>query len=134
MYQNDEMVKVLFIDDSEAILEICSLVLSRFGYQVKTSFCGEDGIKTAIQFKPHVIFIDLVLPDICGKEAANKIANIMRMNKSQTAIFAFTSYDLSYCDKIIYGCEIRRCISKSMDLDVLSKDLRAAITEGVRVP
>jgi len=37
-------------------------------YDVRTANTGKDGIATAREFHPHVVLLDIVLPDIGGGE------------------------------------------------------------------
>jgi len=66
--------KVLVVDDDAEIVELISDVLSRDGrYEVKTASSGyEAGIATQ-QFRPDLILLDYMLPDVNGNVVCRTI-------------------------------------------------------------
>ncbi len=59
--------KVLIVDDDAEIIELIADVLARDGrFEVRTAFSGYTaGIQTQ-QFRPHLILLDYMLPDVNG--------------------------------------------------------------------
>jgi len=60
--------RVLIIDDETAIRNILRLSLINQGYEVGEAESGKNGLKVAAEFHPHLIILDLGLPDINGLE------------------------------------------------------------------
>ena len=60
------MKKILIIDDEENILTTLKIYLIREGYNVKTACNGLEALKTAFEFSPDIIFLDIILPGIDG--------------------------------------------------------------------
>lgn len=54
--------KVLIVDDEPALLDIYSTKLSMEGFQVAIAHDGLEGIQQAVQFKPEIILLDVVMP------------------------------------------------------------------------
>jgi len=65
---NEQIGKVLVIDDNAVIIRLASLLLAKKGHSVKTATNGSDGIALARSFKPHVILLDVMMPEIDGYE------------------------------------------------------------------
>lgn len=61
-------MKILLVDDDEAILNIYSTSLKAHGHDVLTASNGKAGLEKAKTDKPDVILLDQVLPDIQGNE------------------------------------------------------------------
>jgi two-component system KDP operon response regulator KdpE len=59
-------LKVLIIDDEEAIRRFLRVTLSSQGYTVLEAASGNDGLANAANEKPDVIVLDLGLPDLDG--------------------------------------------------------------------
>ncbi len=59
-------LKVLIIDDNYSILQYLKTLLERYGFTVKTSTNGFDGLQESAEFKPDIIFLDLMMPNIDG--------------------------------------------------------------------
>ena len=60
--------KVLVIDDNAVIIRLASLLLAKKGHCVETATNGPQGIAVAKSFKPHVILLDVMMPEIDGYE------------------------------------------------------------------
>lgn len=58
--------KVLIIDDNHSILEYLKTLLGRYNFQIKTSADGLEGLHSVAEFKPDIIFLDLMMPNIDG--------------------------------------------------------------------
>ncbi|MFC9789533.1 response regulator [Rhodococcus sp. NPDC127528] len=60
------MTTVLVVDDDPQILRALRINLSVHGYQVITASTGAEALRAAADRKPHVVVLDLGLPDIDG--------------------------------------------------------------------
>jgi DNA-binding response OmpR family regulator len=65
--------KVLIIDDSPTIVVALRKILQTAGYITFEALDAEKGIEAAIQNKPDLIFLDIVLPGMNGFEALRKM-------------------------------------------------------------
>lgn len=61
-------MKVLIIDDDEALGAIFEAALQKSGFQTVYALNGQGGIDKAKSEKPDLILLDQVLPDISGNE------------------------------------------------------------------
>ncbi len=66
-------IKVLLVDDEPDILEILSYNLTAEGYQVFTAKNGVEGVEKAKKRKPHLIILDVMMPEMDGIEACEII-------------------------------------------------------------
>lgn len=60
--------KILVIDDDEAITELLSMLLKTHGFDVITCNSGTEGVRLAQERHPHVVLLDLMMPDKDGWE------------------------------------------------------------------
>ena len=72
---------ILIVDDEEDIVELINYNLRNEGYSTLTAFTGEQAIKTAKQFQPDLICLDLMLPGIDGLEVTKYLKNNERTNR-----------------------------------------------------
>lgn len=70
--------RILIADDEPDILEILSYNLEKEGYQVITANNGDEAIDKAIQYKPHLIILDMMMPKKSGVQVCQTL-------RSQTA-------------------------------------------------
>nr|WP_299339775.1 response regulator transcription factor [Allomuricauda sp.] len=62
-------IKILLVDDEPDILEIVSYNLSAEGYEVFTAKNGVEGVSKAKKKNPHLIILDVMMPEMDGIEA-----------------------------------------------------------------
>lgn len=67
--------RILLIDDEVDILEFVKYNLSRDGYEVYTAANGADGLQVALEVKPHLILLDMMMPVLDGIETCKAIRN-----------------------------------------------------------
>lgn len=67
--------KILLVDDEPDILEFLSYNLKKEGFQIYTSNNGRDAVKIANEIKPHLIILDVMMPDMDGIETCREIRN-----------------------------------------------------------
>jgi excisionase family DNA binding protein len=82
--------RILLVDDKDEIVDALADSLEKNGrYEVKTASCAFDAGIIAEQFRPHIIFIDIMLEDIDVK----RICTVIRENSDlqNTRIVAVTS-------------------------------------------
>ncbi|MEJ2635850.1 MAG: response regulator [Calditrichia bacterium] len=58
--------KVLAIDDDPFIRKMFHSMLEPKGFQVVSACNGAEGVAKALQFKPDVIFLDIMMPEVDG--------------------------------------------------------------------
>lgn len=68
-------IKILLVDDEPDILEIISYNLSAEGYEVHTAKNGVEGVAKAKKRSPHLIIMDVMMPEMDGIEACEVIRN-----------------------------------------------------------
>ncbi|MGC9373923.1 MAG: response regulator transcription factor [Bacteroidales bacterium] len=78
--------KILLVDDESDILEFLSYNINKEGFEVYTASNGKEAIEIAKKIKPHLILLDVMMPEMDGIETCE----IMRQDKKlQNTIIAF---------------------------------------------
>lgn len=65
--------KVLVIDDDVAITDLMSMLLKTHGFDVTTTNNGADGVNLVKEKSPHVIILDLMMPDMDGWQVCKAV-------------------------------------------------------------
>jgi two-component system alkaline phosphatase synthesis response regulator PhoP len=86
--------RILLVDDEPDILEIIGYNLSTEGYQITTAENGAEAISQAKKHKPHLIVLDVMMPEMDGIEACEKIRAIPEL--SETVITFLTARGEDY--------------------------------------
>ena len=66
-------MRVLIVDDERDTVITLSALLADEGYQVRGVYKGLDALDSMREFDPHIVLIDLALPDMSGWEVARRI-------------------------------------------------------------
>ncbi len=73
--RSDEATRVLVVDDEHNITDLVATVLRYEGFEVQTAGTGRDGLRIAEKFRPHLIVLDVMLPDHDGFEVQRRLTN-----------------------------------------------------------
>ncbi|QCK13932.1 response regulator transcription factor [Mangrovivirga cuniculi] len=78
--------KVLIVDDEKDIIELLTYNLDKEGFQTKAAKNGAEALDIAKNFKPDVILLDIMMPDMDGVETCRRLREIPDL-KSAHIIF-----------------------------------------------
>jgi EAL domain-containing protein (putative c-di-GMP-specific phosphodiesterase class I)/DNA-binding response OmpR family regulator len=67
--------KILIVDDDEDILLIVQTILASAGYSAMTARNGREGVDTAIELRPDLILLDVMMPELSGWEVCTTLKN-----------------------------------------------------------
>ena len=62
-------MRVLVVDDELDIREFVQYNLVKEGYEVACATNGREAVAKAVEFKPHLILMDMMMPEMDGREA-----------------------------------------------------------------
>jgi two-component system OmpR family response regulator len=66
--------RVLVVDDEESITDLVATALRYEGFQVEVARSGRDALTAATSVRPHLIVLDVMLPDLDGFEVQRRLA------------------------------------------------------------
>lgn len=92
--KNKEML-ILLVDDDEDILEFISYNLRSEGYKVVTAQNGVEAIKKAKKYLPHLIILDVMMPEMDGIEACEKMRTLPELSKTLITFLTARGEDYS---------------------------------------
>jgi len=87
--------KILLVDDEADILEFLSYNLKKAGYNVLTANNGRDAIKLAKQYLPHLIILDVMMPEMDGIETCEEMRKLPVLNNTVVAFLTARNEDYS---------------------------------------
>jgi len=68
-----EFFRILVTDDDPDELFVTSRILTRAGFQVNQASTGDEAIEKTEIFKPHLLLLDVVMPDPDGFKVCRRI-------------------------------------------------------------
>ncbi len=92
---SDEKFIVLLVDDEPDILEFLSYNLEKEGYIVYTAKNGIEAIKVAEKRTPHLIILDVMMPEMDGIAACEELRKMPSLNSTLIAFLTARGEDYS---------------------------------------
>lgn len=74
-----EKIKILIADDDVHIAELISIYLLKEGYETKEVYNGKDAVEEFSAFSPHLVLLDIMLPEIDGYQVCRRIRQISKI-------------------------------------------------------
>ncbi|MDA3942313.1 MAG: response regulator transcription factor [Bacteroidetes bacterium] len=74
--------KILLVDDEVDVLEFLSYNIKKEGFKVSTASNGADAVKMAIEELPHLIVLDVMMPEMDGIATCEEIKQIPALKNS----------------------------------------------------
>lgn len=88
--------KILLVDDEPDVIEIIKFNLDQEGYQVKTATNGSEAVKKAKKTFPHLIIMDVMMPEMDGIEACEILRKDPKFNNTIIMFLTARGEDYSY--------------------------------------
>ena len=73
-----ESPRILVVDDEPLVTEVVERYLEREGYVVRTAADGAGALSAYDEMRPHLVVLDLMLPQVNGMEVCRKIRESSR--------------------------------------------------------
>ncbi|MEI6523275.1 MAG: response regulator transcription factor [Bacteroidota bacterium] len=87
--------KILVVDDEEDIRDLLVHLLEKEGFQTKVSSNGNEGLKIALNWLPHLILLDVMMPEMDGIETCREIRNKKEIKNTIIAFLTARNEDYS---------------------------------------
>ena len=116
---------ILLVDDELDILEIIGYNLSAEGYNVVTAQNGLEAIKKAKKHKPELIILDVMMPEMDGIEACEKLRLIPEL--SETVITFLTARGEDYSQVAGFEAGADDYITKPIKPKVLTSKVKSLL-------
>ncbi|MCK9450673.1 MAG: response regulator transcription factor [Bacteroidales bacterium] len=92
---NPSNYKILLVDDEDDVLEFLSYNLRKEGFKVSTASNGTDGVVKAVEELPHLITLDVMMPEMDGMATCGKIREISALKNSLIIFLTARAEDYS---------------------------------------
>lgn len=67
--------KILFVEDDEALASVYMMRLEAEGFQVRRVPNGEDALAAAMEYRPDLILLDVMMPKVSGFDVLDILRN-----------------------------------------------------------
>ncbi|HSQ45453.1 MAG TPA: response regulator transcription factor [Lutibacter sp.] len=118
-------IKILLVDDEPDILEIVGYNLKNEGYKIYTAKNGIEAVESAKKHEPHLIILDIMMPEMDGIEACEKIRATKGLENVLITFFTARSEDYSQMAGFDVGAD--DYITKPIKPKVLISKIKALL-------
>jgi two-component system response regulator PrrA len=81
---------ILIVDDDEGVTQTFARMLTLEGYQVRTAFNAESGLRAAVESHPNAIILDMRMPLVDGLGFLRQLRSMPDQQKSPTPVAIVT--------------------------------------------
>lgn len=117
--------KILLVDDEPDILEILEYNLTTEGYQVERAKNGREALEKANQWKPHLILLDVMMPEMDGIETCEQLRKNPSLKELVIVFLTARSEDYSQVAGLEAGAD--DYITKPIKPKVLMSKIKAIL-------
>jgi twitching motility two-component system response regulator PilG len=86
--ETSERIKVLVIDDSKTIRRTAEALLNKAGFDVLTAEDGYEALPKIVDFRPHIIFVDIMMPRLDGYQTCALIKHNRSFNSTPVVMLS----------------------------------------------
>lgn len=84
---------ILIIEDNQDLVEMYRLKLSLEGFKVETALDGEQGILKAVELRPQLILLDILMPNMNGFEVLKTLKNNSKVDAKVIVLSNLGQYE-----------------------------------------
>ena len=123
---------ILLVDDEPDILEFIGFNLMQAGYDVRSANNGQEGLELALEIKPDLILLDVMMPKMDGIEACIQIRKEPSVSHCLVAFLTARGEDYSQVAGFDSGAD--DYILKSIKPRVLTSRIKALLRRAKNIP
>ena len=87
--------RILLVDDEKDVLEFLSYNLRNEGFNISTASNGKEAVKLTSEIKPHLVLMDVMMPEMDGITACEEIRSMKQMENTLVAFLTARGEDYS---------------------------------------
>lgn len=110
-----EKKKILVVEDEYSINDAITFALRKEGYDVRSVYNGKNALERFNEFKPDLVLLDLMLPDMDGFDICKEIHNksyVIMLTARGEIIDKILGLELGADDYIVKPFEIKEVLAR----------------------
>jgi two-component system alkaline phosphatase synthesis response regulator PhoP len=123
--------KVLIVDDEKSIVDVLSYALIKEGFCIEKAYDGRDALHKINSFKPDILILDIMLPELNGFDICRKISfenmGILMLTAKNDIVDKVLGLELGADDYLTKPFDIREVIAR---VNSLARRFRKTSTQN----
>lgn len=107
--------RILVVEDEFSINDVLTYAFRKDGFEVRGVYNGKDALEMVDSFKPHLVLLDLMLPDISGFDICKKISDktfVIMVTARDEVIDKILGMEIGADDYVTKPFEVREVIAR----------------------
>lgn len=107
--------RILVVEDEFSINDVLTYAFRKDGFEVRGVYTGADALEMIDTFKPHLVLLDLMLPDISGFDICKKISDktfVVMVTARDEVIDKILGMEIGADDYVTKPFEVREIIAR----------------------
>jgi CheY-like chemotaxis protein len=117
-------LRVLVVDDSVDMADTLAMVVNGLGHDVRKAYDGSSSLEAALDYQPHIMFLDIGLPGLDGYKLAKRIREQQALR--DVVLVALTGYGQESDRQRSLVAGFNHHLTKPLDLKKLEQILTTA--------
>ena len=127
-------IRVLAAEDNKTNRLVFSKMVKALDIDLQFAENGREAVEMYQSFQPDVIFTDISMPEMDGKEATSKIREIEEGSDIHVPVIAMTAHAMDGDADDILAAGIDHYLTKPLRKDAILAQIQAVWHEGLRAP
>lgn len=119
---SNEKKRVLICDDSSTVSRLIKSRLNRLGLETQIVANGNEALKLFAEFKPHLLILDIILPDFGGEAVLKEIRSMEQQNHVKVILISVKS--LGAKEPLLHALGYDDFIQKPISLERLEQSVK----------
>jgi CheY-like chemotaxis protein len=112
--------RILVVDDEPHLIRSITFILNKLGYELSSASDGDEALLKLVEFKPDLIFLDIMMPKKNGYEVCEEIRRMPEYKGTYIVVLSAKGGDIDREKAFSVGAN--EFISKPFSpLDVMSR-------------
>ena len=124
----DKKVKILVVDDEEAILDFLKEVVESQGYSFVRAMSGKEALEKIVEARPNLVILDIVMPGLDGLDVLGKIREVDKT----LPIVMLTAYGTSERVKEAMELDVAGFIPKGASVKEATSKIRTVLNIALK--
>lgn len=99
------MQRILVVEDDLDTAQTFAVMLREMGHQVEFAINGRAALEVASSFRPHIVFVDMLLPDADGGDVACQLRGLAEPDKLFVIAVTGVAGDEVQRQAMMAGCD-----------------------------
>jgi DNA-binding response OmpR family regulator len=119
--------RLLIVEDDQALSDLLADKFRAEGFEVMTAGDGQTGLKQALEWKPDLVLLDIVMPKMDGMTMLHKLRDNDHGKKVQVVLLTNLSDTEKVYDAMSNGV-FDYLVKSNWEIDDLVKEVRAKLS------